>query len=50
MKKKLFDEVVENLYWKASPEIEEAKKKLIEILAIVPIPLEEQKLKELVKI
>ncbi|MHC4181880.1 MAG: B12-binding domain-containing radical SAM protein [Planctomycetota bacterium] len=50
MKKKLFDEVVENLYWKASPEIEEAKKQLIEMLAIVPIPLEEQKLKELVKI
>ncbi|MHC4181881.1 MAG: B12-binding domain-containing radical SAM protein [Planctomycetota bacterium] len=44
MKKKLFDEVVEYLYWKGSPEIEEAKKRLIEILAIVPIPLEEQKL------
>lgn len=44
MKKKLFEEVVSNLYLEGPPEIEKAKKRLIEILAIVPAQLEEQKL------
>lgn len=44
LKKKLFEEVISKLYLEGSPEIEKTKKRLIEMLAIVPAQLEEQKL------
>lgn len=44
MRKKLFDEVARYLNKKGPPEIEKAKKRLMEILAIVPEILEERQL------